>query len=377
MGDYNIDLSKQNTNNKVTHYLNELHSAGCYSLINKPTRITDTSATTLGHIYSNSLHKISVSGVHISDISDHLPTFCVMTSNIQKNLTPKLMFRDMKKFNNEAFSEEISNSLESSFRNRENDPNVVIPKILNVITEITNKYGPLRKLSLKEVKSKTKPRLTKGLFKSISTKNKLFEQFFKKQKSHSFLKYKTYLNKLTKLKEIAKKIYQKKLQSHKDNVSKQWKIINEIICHKQLQNNCISMITDEQNCKITDKTKISDLLNDYFANVGPSLDAKIPAATKCFNFPSMLKSFVYDSITEDEVYLQIFQLNPNKAAGPENVPTKILRVLATIISPYLSDTLNKCYETGIFPNSLKIAKIIPVHKAKQKHISIVNSQEKY
>ena len=51
MGDYNIDLSKQNTNNQVTDYLNELYSAGCYSLINKPTRKTDTSATTLDHIY--------------------------------------------------------------------------------------------------------------------------------------------------------------------------------------------------------------------------------------------------------------------------------------------------------------------------------------
>ena len=84
MGDYNIDLSKQNTNNIVTNYLNELYSPGCYSLINKSTRITDTSETTLDHIYSNSLHKTSVSEVLISDISDHLPTFCVMTSNMQR-----------------------------------------------------------------------------------------------------------------------------------------------------------------------------------------------------------------------------------------------------------------------------------------------------
>ena len=92
---------------------------------------------------------------------------------------------------------------------------------------------------------------------------------------------------------------------HKDNVCKQWKIIDEIICHKQLQNNCISIVTDKQTCKITDNTKISDLLNNYFANVGLSLEAKIPAAIKCFNFSIMLKSFVYDPITEDEVYLQI------------------------------------------------------------------------
>ena len=73
------------------------------------------------------------------------------------------MIRDMTKFNIEPFSEEISCSLESSFRNRENDPNVVILKIQIVITEITNKYAQLRKLSRKEVKSKTKPLLTKDL----------------------------------------------------------------------------------------------------------------------------------------------------------------------------------------------------------------------
>ena len=83
----------------------------------------------------------------------------------------------MKKFNIKAFSEEISNSVESSFRNRKNDPNVVILKILNVITEITNKSTPLRKLSRKEIKNKTKPWLTKDLLKSISTKNKRFEKY--------------------------------------------------------------------------------------------------------------------------------------------------------------------------------------------------------
>ena len=52
---------------------------------------------------------------------------------------------------------------------------------------------------------------------------KIFEKCFKKQKSHFILKYKTNLNKLTKLKKIAKKkkYYQKELQLHKDNVSKQ------------------------------------------------------------------------------------------------------------------------------------------------------------
>ena len=78
------------------------------------------------------------------------------------------------------------------------------------------------------------------------------------------------------------------------------------------------MITDEQKGKITDKSIIPDFLIEYFTKVGPNMDAKIPAATKHFTFPSLPNSFMYDPISENEVYSQILQLNPLKAAGPEN-----------------------------------------------------------
>ena len=82
------------------------------------------------------------------------------------------------------------------------------------------------------------------------------------------------------------------------------------------------MISDKQKGKISDKNMIPDLLNEYFTKVGPSMDAKIPAATKHFTFTSLPNSFMYHQISESEVYSQILQLNPVKAAGPENVPIK-------------------------------------------------------
>ena len=33
MGDYNVDLSQQNIDNKIQHYVNEIYSSGCFSLI--------------------------------------------------------------------------------------------------------------------------------------------------------------------------------------------------------------------------------------------------------------------------------------------------------------------------------------------------------
>ena len=182
-------------------------------------------------------------------------------------------------------------------------------------------------------------------------------------------KYKTYLKKVTKLKDTAKRnYYQNELQKHKNNISMQWKIISKILCYKRLKSNSIPLITDERKGEITDKSIIPDLLNEYFTKIGPNMDAKIPAATKHFTFPSLSNSFMYDPISENEVHLQILKLNLLKAAGLENVPIKFLKILAPIISTYLRDAFNKCYETEIYPNSLKNAKIVPIYKAKQKDL---------
>ena len=119
--------------------------------------------------------------------------------------------------------------------------------------------------------------------------------------------------------------------------------MNEIICCKQSQQKSISSLTDNNN-NVTDRYTVSNLLNNYFTNVGPNMDSKIPKAIKSFQIPGLAKSFMFDLIAEAEVSTQFQQLNPNKAPGPENIPIKFLKPLATIISPYLCKIFNKCFE---------------------------------
>ena len=99
------------------------------------------------------------------------------------------------------------------------------------------------------------------------------------------------------------------------------------------------------------------------------MDSNIPKVTKSFCFLSLAKSFVFDAITEEEVLVQILLLNTSKVAGLENIPIKFLRALATVISPYLSNIFNKCFESGTFLATLKNAKIIPIHKVRQKDVA--------
>ena len=147
-------------------------------------------------------------------------------------------------------------------------------------------------------------------------------------------------------------------------IIKQWKIINEILGHKKNKHKIVSTITDVNNRIVSENTEICNIFNNYFTNVGPSMDAKIPnTQLKKFSTTNVMKSFCYDPISPEEVLLQLQQLSTSKASGPENIPNKFYKLLAPIISPFLSEIFNACYEKGDFPFILKHAKVIPIHKS--------------
>ena len=70
------------------------------------------------------------------------------------------MVRNMKKFNVEAFSEDVNNKLEYLSHSLNDDPNTEILNILPATTEATNFHAPLTKLSRKKMEIKAKPWLT-------------------------------------------------------------------------------------------------------------------------------------------------------------------------------------------------------------------------
>ena len=76
ISDFNIDLKKQNIDSKISDY----YSSGRYLLINKPTRLTPKSSTTLDHIYTNQIKKVCCSGILVCDVSDHFPVLCIFTN---------------------------------------------------------------------------------------------------------------------------------------------------------------------------------------------------------------------------------------------------------------------------------------------------------
>ena len=55
-------------------------------------------------------------------------------------------------------------------------------------------------------------------------------------------------------------------------------------------------------------------------------------------------------------------MKTNKASSPNSIPAKILKVFKKEFSKPLSDIINLPFNQGVFPNLLKIANDIPIHK---------------
>ena len=76
--------------------------------------------------------------------------------------------------------------------------------------------------------------LSKGLLKSIRTKNKLYKQYLTNQSSHYEIRYKNYKNKLNHSLRIAERTYyEKKIDASKSNAKATWRVLNEIIKTKK------------------------------------------------------------------------------------------------------------------------------------------------
>jgi len=54
--------------------------------------------------------------------------------------------------------------------------------------------------------------------------------------------------------------------------------------------------------------------------------------------------------------------------GFDEITIKVVKVIANIIANPLSHLINNSLETGIFPNALKISKVIPIFKTGDQNI---------
>ena len=156
-----------------------------------------------------------------------------------------------------------------------------------------------------------------------------------------------------------------KYSKYKNDIRKTWDTLKEVINKKTFKSDFPSNYLHD-GVEITGSKNIADKFNEYFTEIGPKLARSIDTVNKA-PFDSYLTtpcvaSFNFTYISPDDIAKFIRNLRPKSSAGYDNISTKLLKEIEHVISRPLSIIINQSLCTGIFPNKLKIAKVIPLYK---------------
>ena len=114
---------------------------------------------------------------------------------------------------------------------------------------------------------------------------------------------------------------------------------------------------------ISDKLCIANAFNDLFTGFGPDLASQIitPNGKSYNDYPS--DSIFRFSIIEDKNTADIIRsLKTKSSCGDDGLSVKLLKSIKTEICSSVTLIINQSIITGIFPDRLKIAKVIPILK---------------
>ena len=214
--------------------------------------------------------------------------------------------------------------------------------------------------------------MTPALLKSSKTKDKMHRKCIGKQKdSPSFKLYIRYRNTYNKIKRICKQTYfANELSLYQNDLKKTWKTLKSLI-GKTSDKSGISDMFNINNNKITNAKTISDKFCEYFSEIGHRYASSIPSPNKPFQDylqHANRNSFFMMPTDPIEVSRIITSLKPKTSSGHDGISSKLLKCLTPSITVPISIIINKSFQTGIVPGNMKIAKIIPIYKAKEKTI---------
>ena len=248
----------------------------------------------------------------------------------------------------------------------DNDVNNKFDRFLNYLTSLTKKHAPIKKRSRKEMKLKDKPWINNRIQKMMRIRDRVLLKL-KKEASHDNRNlYKKFRNRVcNEIKESKARYFHNYFSTNSQNMKNLWSGIKTIISHKSSGSFSVNKIQDKDGNVTFDHCKISNIFKDFYVNVADDITKKIPKTPKSplvYLSNRTSNSLFISLITQIEVIDLINILNPSQSVGPNSIPMKLLKIIGFSVSPLLALLVNQSFQSGIFPDKLKIAKVISLFK---------------
>ena len=207
-----------------------------------------------------------------------------------------------------------------------------------------------------------------GLLKSIKREKTLYRHSISKNATEKDkTKYREYNLILRKVKRQAKKShYIDNCVKFKNNTKKLWKIINQIVGKQSDKMTVIPYLTIE-NIQIVENQAIANELGKYFSRVGKQFASKVgPSKRNIDEYLEkirMCQTSIFLTPTSETEIKRLIEKLPNKtSSGYDRINNIILKEIVDSISSPLASLCNRSLSEGKFPECMKLAEVVPLHK---------------
>lgn len=378
-GDINIDISDPNSSSCL-RYMALMQSHSFLPVITRPTRFDERfsvpdgsdpassppppaiSCSNLDHIWLGNMQSY-LSGIILIDFTDHLPTFLYFNSeNYSYSSDDKICItrRPYSDNNLQLLIDDLSCINWDQLIQSPVDPSTSIEKFSKFLDQSYCKHFPKKVMYISR-KRINNPWVTSHLKKLSVKKSNYYKRLnlgeITQQENNPIRNEVNYAIRAAK-----SKYFTDAFDKNKNNMKKQWNIINKLMGRNLNPGKAIDKLVMGE-VEYSDPSGIAEELNNFFASIADKLEASLPpiCSTDMVHHDYLVNSFYLHSVTEHECLDVIKKL---KLTGTDLncMPIKIFKLIAHIFVPILCKVINSSFSSGIFPESLKLARVTPIFK---------------
>lgn len=358
-GDFNIDMGHEST--RKCDFETIIACNGCENIINRSTRISLSSETTIDLFITNCDLSCVTCAVLTYPISDHMAICCSV-----KTAAPTLIQNDI------PYSyQHVSPAALDAFRLEigtlhwdnvfySNDANSAYDAFLESFICIYKKHFPYKQR--KKRKGCRKPWMTRELLRKIDRKNRLFRKFIRTRDEADLIAFKQFRNALSKEMKKSKELYHIQaftVCSKRADVL--WNRINSLMGRNSKTEEIKEVLHDGN---LVSGEAMVNVFNDYF--VYRDFSDRSTATCRTLG-PEIANTFFLAGTIEPEVRTVFLGLKNSRSCDADGIQIKPVKYVIDQISPALTHIFNLCISTGVFPSKMQTARVIALYKKGNKH----------
>ena len=357
MGDLNFNyVLNEHLSSCPVHYIESAYELT--QLVDKPTRVTQSSSTLIDLILSSMPQQHECTRVLPVSLSDHYLVYTILRWKSKKpGCHNTIKFRDFKNFESCKFIDDLQQATpitqyttQESFLHDWED-------FKNKFIRISNTHAPMVSRRLKQ---RCNPWITPDIVKIM------YKRDFVKSKLDN-LKTAELASEYRKLRNLVTKEIRRAKRSYYDNEFTQalsspkqtWKLINKV--------------TGSSSKLSPPGDLTAQQFSDYFSRISTETVKHLPQINEPpWKGPTSTLEFKLKKVTQESVLKRLKKLGDKSSTDVLGIDSKLLCIGADVVAPALTSFFNMSIQLQQVPKDWKRARVTPVFKGKGDRLNLKN-----